>query len=86
MNTETAQARASGSLDPIVRLEDCRENFRDENGNPFVVRCPKCGRENWAPAVASGMCSWCGWHEANVGSDASASSPIASTGLVGDAH
>lgn len=49
----------------IVCLENCRENFRDENGNAFVVRCPKCKRENWAMAVASGQCSWCGWTDAN---------------------
>ena len=48
-----------------IRLEDCRENFRDDDGNPFVVRCPKCKRENWAMAVASGQCSWCGWSEAS---------------------
>jgi len=56
---------------PIVRLEDCRENFRDDDGRPFVVRCPKCKRENWAMAVASGQCSWCGWHEPNAESEVS---------------
>ncbi len=45
------------------RLEDCPENFRDDTGKPFVVRCPKCGRENYAMAVASGECAWCGWLE-----------------------
>lgn len=46
-----------------IRLEDCRENFRDKDGKPFVVRCPQCLRENWAMAVASGQCCWCGWKE-----------------------
>ena len=65
MKSKTTQARVSGTLDQIVRLEDCRENFRDDDGNPFVVRCPKCRRENWAMAVASGQCAWCWWHEQN---------------------
>lgn len=28
----------------------------------FLVRCPKCGRENWAMAVSSGECCWCGYN------------------------
>ena len=66
---KTTEARVSGTLDTIVRLEDCWENFRDDDGRPFVVRCPKCKRENWAMAVASGQCSWCGWHEPNATHD-----------------
>ena len=27
----------------------------------LMIRCPKCGRENWAPQVASGTCAWCGY-------------------------
>ncbi len=27
----------------------------------FMVRCEKCDLENWAPAVASGHCAWCGY-------------------------
>lgn len=27
----------------------------------YMVRCPKCGKENWAPAVADGQCAWCGY-------------------------
>ena len=45
----------------IVRLEDCRENFRDAAGRPYLVRCPHCQLENLGPAVASGECAWCGW-------------------------
>jgi len=32
----------------------------------FLVRCFHCssaGKENYAPAVASGTCAWCGWKE-----------------------
>ena len=46
-----------------IKLEDCRENFRGKDGEPFLVRCPKCGRENYSAAVASGQCCFCGWKE-----------------------
>ena len=40
------------------------ENFRGDDGRVFMVRCYKCdgerGRENYAMAVASGICAWCG--------------------------
>lgn len=47
--------------------QDRPPNFRDEDGNLFLVRCFKCapdkGRENYMPSVASGQCAWCGWKE-----------------------
>lgn len=27
----------------------------------YLERCFACGKENWAPAVASGRCAWCGY-------------------------
>ena len=45
------------------RADDQRENFRDASGNLFLVRCPKCKRENYAFCVAVGQCAWCGWKE-----------------------
>lgn len=27
----------------------------------YLIRCPKCGRENYLPAVATGICVWCGY-------------------------
>ena len=36
-------------------------NFITKDGNVYLVRCPKCDKENWAPAVASGQCAWCGF-------------------------
>jgi len=27
----------------------------------YLVRCPKCKSENWGPAVATGVCAWCGY-------------------------
>lgn len=33
-----------------------------EDGKWFLVRCHVCQKENWAMAVASGECSWCGYN------------------------
>lgn len=27
----------------------------------LLIRCPKCGRENYSMNVASGICTWCGY-------------------------
>ena len=35
--------------------------YYPESGTLLLIRCPKCGRENWAPQVASGTCAWCGY-------------------------
>lgn len=47
--------------------QDRGQNFRDKNGKLFLIRCYACeperGRENYAMAVASGTCAWCGWTE-----------------------
>lgn len=42
-------------------MED--KNFRDKDGKLYVVYCPECKKENYAIAVASGQCAWCGWKE-----------------------
>jgi ssDNA-binding Zn-finger/Zn-ribbon topoisomerase 1 len=34
-------------------------NYKGENG-VFLVRCTQCNKENYALAVASGICAWCG--------------------------
>ncbi len=26
-----------------------------------LMRCPECGRENYAMSVPTGVCSWCGF-------------------------
>jgi len=48
-------------------IQDRTPNFRGENGRLFLVRCFACGgergKENYAMAVASGQCAWCGWIE-----------------------
>jgi len=47
--------------------QDRPPNFRNEEGDLYLVRCFNCdeehGRENWAIAVATGQCCWCGWKE-----------------------
>lgn len=52
---------------PVLRtVQDRPPNFR-EHGRLYLVRCFSCapenGTENWAMAVASGRCQWCGWKE-----------------------
>lgn len=27
----------------------------------LLIYCPKCGNENYAPNVARGICTWCGY-------------------------
>ena len=27
----------------------------------LLIRCPKCNKENYAPNVVSGVCTWCGY-------------------------
>lgn len=34
--------------------------FRADDGRLFMNRCPRCGKENYALAVSSGKCAWCG--------------------------
>ena len=36
------------------------KNFISKN-KVYLVYCPKCGRENWAPDVSYGQCAWCGY-------------------------
>lgn len=33
-----------------------------QTGTIHIVRCPQCGRENWASGLASGRCSFCGYN------------------------
>lgn len=45
-----------------IRWEDHRCNFKSGKVL-YLVKCPKCNKENYAPAVTSGQCAWCGWKE-----------------------
>jgi ribosomal protein L37E len=35
--------------------------FLGKDGKILLIRCPKCHSENYAPAVATGKCAWCGF-------------------------
>ena len=45
----------------IILREDSRPNFCNKEGKAYLVRCVECKRENYLPAVASGVCAWCEW-------------------------
>jgi len=34
--------------------------FLGENDAVYLVRCTVCNKENYLPAVATGVCVWCG--------------------------
>lgn len=42
-------------------LDDVKPPNFISNGKVFLVRCPECKKENWAMAVADGVCVWCGF-------------------------
>jgi ribosomal protein L37E len=33
-----------------------------EDAKICLIRCPKCGKENYAMAVTTGSCAWCGFN------------------------
>ena len=45
---------------------DKGHGFVTEEGKVCMERCFKCGQENYAMAVMSGLCAWCGF-DANAG-------------------
>jgi hypothetical protein len=52
-------------------FQDRHPNFRDSNGQLFLMRCFVCeptrGRENHISCVALGVCATCGWSEPSKG-------------------
>ena len=32
-----------------------------KDGKIGLIRCPDCGKENYAMSVSTGVCCWCGW-------------------------
>ena len=44
-------------------IQDQAPNFRDDEGDLFLVKCFVCKRENYALNVALGICTWCGWKQ-----------------------
>lgn len=53
----------------IIRTYERGGFFSDDGKDFYLTRCyvchPSYGRENWAMAVAGGMCCWCGF-DANL--------------------
>jgi len=43
-------------------INDRPPNWRDKNGNLYVIKCFKCGKENHGAAVSSGICAYCGYN------------------------
>lgn len=35
--------------------------YYEESDTILLIRCPKCHKENYALAVADGICCWCGF-------------------------
>lgn len=40
-------------------------SYVPESGKILLIRCPKCGTENYAMAVSSGQCYVCGYNAHN---------------------
>ena len=45
----------------VIYLERGVEYYPDED-TVLLIRCPKCGRENYALSVYDGVCCWCGFN------------------------
>ena len=46
----------------MVKAEkELEENFK-VGDKTYLVKCPKCKKENYAHSVASGVCAWCGYN------------------------
>ena len=59
-------------MNPILRKMAEAELEMDKNfvsdGKVYLIRCPKCKRENYSLSVSSGICAWCGY-DANKGDE-----------------
>lgn len=46
-----------------INIQDGKgHGFIDEDGKKCMERCFSCGKENYAMAVISGFCAWCGFN------------------------
>lgn len=45
-------------------IKDAGVGYKDADGTICMIRCFRCGRENYAVAVPTGKCAFCG-HDAN---------------------
>jgi len=44
---------------PIILIHGVE--YYPDTKDLLLLRCPKCGRENYALNVAQGICTWCGY-------------------------
>ena len=44
---------------PIILARDVE--YYPETKDLLLLRCPKCGKENYALNVTKGICTWCGY-------------------------
>lgn len=44
----------------VQYLAEGVEYWKDED-TLLLLRCPKCHKENYAPNIAKGICTWCGF-------------------------
>ena len=42
-------------------IKDAGVGYKDSDGTICMIRCFKCGRENYALAVSTGKCAFCGY-------------------------
>jgi hypothetical protein len=59
----SAQVGVQTRGDGDVYCDDQFIGFRGPGDRLFLKRCPECAKENYALAVSSGMCAWCGWNK-----------------------
>ncbi len=70
MQTED-EARTAGRDHVTVHMDGSHVGFRGIGKTSICLqRCPKCGRENYAMAVLSGQCCWCGFNANSPDADA----------------
>lgn len=50
----------------------------------LLIRCPECGRENYALSVTLGICCWCGFNARELLTHSSAHIPNTDSLLNGD--
>ena len=36
--------------------------YYEDTDDLLLLRCPKCGKENYAMNVIKGICTWCGFN------------------------
>ena len=46
----------------IILGENKGVEYYPEDDTLLLIRCPKCEQENYAPNVAYGICTWCGYN------------------------